>query len=772
MMAWLFPHKTRGVIMDERKIRFLSAGVAVMASLLLYECSRPGAVRPVDEVDPFICTLGDHGQLFPGAVVPFGMVKLGPDTYPSSFDGDGDLAHSGYNYADTLIRGFSHIRRESSGGTAIYDRGWYVSILPQIGRPCIDRTQCAVAIDKKSETARPGYYAVRMKNPEIQVELTAQTHSALHRYRFPASEQVCLTVDPGSPAFVRSAEVQILGSDGFSGKVDGYQGPVYFWAKLSKPFASFAVWDSVLYSQVRRCQAKRAGLALDFHTREGEEVYLKIGFSLLSEERARLNLEAEIPDWDFSAVREKARKSWSAMLDRITVEGDAKDREIFYTALYHACQQPSDVTDVDGTYLGFDQKPHQAQGFRFHENYAFWDDYRTKFPLMSLINPATFTQVFRSIMEIYDQSSAYWFYSNPTHKVHVGGFVVQGADGFTPFLTCRYEHMMTVVLDAFAKGLASDDFLQQAYRGMQQEALVQMPVEYDRLGFIPTRPDQTFEYSYDNWCVAQMARRLGNAQDYDYFSKRAGYYRNVWDASIGFLRARDADGAWLDFPEDPAVNREKYKYEGSPWQWRWFVPHDVPGMIEMMGGKEKFVEQLDYFFSHHLYQAGNQPDIHAPFLFNYAGAAWLTQKWVRTLLAEPMLHRYAAHEFYPEPIFDRVYKNTPDGYLLEMDDDYGCMASWYVMSAMGLYQMCPGLPVYQLTAPIFKRVTLHLDGDYYSGKSFTIRADNLSRENIYIQSATLNGAPYNQSSITHEAITRGGELCFRMGPQPNKEWAK
>jgi len=252
--------------------------------------------------------------------------------------------------------------------------------------------------------------------------------------------------------------------------------------------------------------------------------------------------------------------------------------------------------------------------------------------------------------------------------------------------------------------------------------------------------------------------------------KRAGFYPNTWDASIGFLRARSADGTWLDFPESPTINREKYMYEGSPWQWRWFVPHDVPGMIEMMGGKEKFVADLEYFFSNHLYQAANQPDIHAPFLFNYAGAAWLTQKWVRSLLTEPMTHLYGSHEFYSQPINDRVFKASPNGYLLEMDDDYGCMAAYFAMSAMGLYQVCPGLPVYQLTAPIFDRVAIQLDPEFYPGKKFTIRANNLSRTNIYVQSATLNGQPYDKSSITHAEIVRGGELVFEMGPQPNKNW--
>ena len=751
-----------------KKMLSLSVSILCLTSLSL-DCSGAKKKSNIDYVDPFICTLGDHGHLFPGAVVPFGMVKLGPDTCPSSVTGDGGLAHSGYNYADTLIRGFSHIRRESSGGTAIYDRGWLVSVLPAIGPPELDRKKVAVRMDKRSEKASPGLYQVDLSDAGIRVALTAQTHSGFHRYQFPASDNATIFFDPGGDPFVRGSRIAVIGSDQFSGLVDGYQGPIYFWAQLSKPFRSFSTGDAEMQAQKSQAEGKRACALLNFTTSRDEVVYLKIGFSVISEEQARLNVQTEIPDWNFAGVVEKARKSWSQLLDRIETDGEKEYKTIFYTALYHSCQQPSNITDVNKKYLGFDKAVHTAEDFQFHMNYAFWDDYRTKFPLLSLFNPKTFKDVVRSILAIYQTSADYWYYSNPKHEPHVGGFVVSGRDGFTPFLTCRYEHMLTAVLDAYAKGILQADE-QSAYKGMRKEMMVQMPELYDPIGYIPARPDQTFEYCYDNWCVAQMAARVGEAADHAYFMKRAGFYPNTWDASIGFLRARSADGTWLDFPESPTINREKYMYEGSPWQWRWFVPHDVPGMIEMMGGKEKFVADLEYFFSNHLYQAANQPDIHAPFLFNYAGAAWLTQKWVRSLLTEPMTHLYGSHEFYSQPINDRVFKASPNGYLLEMDDDYGCMAAYFAMSAMGLYQVCPGLPVYQLTAPIFDRVAIQLDPEFYPGKKFTIRANNLSRTNIYIQSATLNGQPYDKSSITHAEIVRGGELVFEMGPQPNKNW--
>jgi len=321
--------------------------------------------------------------------------------------------------------------------------------------------------------------------------------------------------------------------------------------------------------------------------------------------------------------------------------------------------------------------------------------------------------------------------------------------------------MLMVMTDAWYKGLFTPD-LKSVYPYIRKEAMLQMPERYDSIGYIPARPDQTGEYCWDNWCVARLAKELGYEEDYNYFMKRAGYWKNTWDPSIRFFRARAADGSWLDFPDDPTVNREKYTYEGSKWHWRWNVLHDVPALIDMFGGKELFIKELEYFFDNDLYTAGNQIDLQAPFLFNFADAPWLTQKWVRKILTEPIVQKYGTHNFFPEPVFDRVYKSTPDGYLLEMDCDYGCMAAWYAMSAMGLYQVCPGDPVYQITAPVFDKVTLKLNQKFYPGKEFSIIAENLDKENIYIHSAELNGKPLDRSWISHDEIIKGGKLVYKM----------
>jgi len=326
-----------------------------------------------------------------------------------------------------------------------------------------------------------------------------------------------------------------------------------------------------------------------------------------------------------------------------------------------------------------------------------------------------------------------------------------------------------VVADAYFKQLMKTD-IRSLYPFMKREVMLQMPEKYDSIGFIPARPDQTGEYCWDNWVLAQVAKSIGNDQDYSYLMKRSEYWRNTWDTSIKFFRARSADGTWLDFPENPAVNREKYTYEGTKWQWRWNVIHDLSSLTEAFCGSENFVKKLEYFFDNDLYTAGNQIDLQAPYLFNMAGSPWLTQKWVRKLLTGPVVQKYGTHDFFKKPVFDRIYKATPDGFLEEMDDDYGCMSAWYAMSAIGFYEVCPGNPIYQVTAPVFDKVIINPDNSIQKKNQFTIKAENLSNENIYIQSATLNGKPFNRSNIRHDEIRDGGELIFIMGNKPNKNW--
>lgn len=738
--------------------------IVILALLLNSCCTQPK--RPADYVDPFICTQGDHGHWLPAALVPFGLVELCPDTYPGSLTADGDFAHSGYDYSDSRIRGFSHMHRGSSGGGSIHDRAGLISLVPFTHAPADTFfINPVLDIDKKTETATAGYYRVHLTQDDILAELTATGRVGVHHYTFQKQEPVKIFLNSGNRRHAISCKLVS------PSRLEGAVGNRYFVAEFDSPVLKTSVWTgSQLEDGTITGTQAGGGLVCEFGELKNQTLQVKAGFSLTSIEAAAKNLEAECPGWDFASIRSKADKAWNDVLSAIKVSGkNDEDKTIFYTALYHTCFLPQIINDVDGKYPGLDKNIHQAEGYNFFTNYAFWDSFRTKYPLYSLWIPGVYRDITKSLRDIYEQAGNWDPFPDNDHPPHGFCYTVRGKDGYQPFSTCRHEHMLMVVADAYVKGLF--DFpLESVYPYMKHEAMIQMPERYDSIGFIPARPDQTGEYSWDNRVMAQMAKELGYDDDYAYFMKRSEYWRNTWDPSIKYFRARAADGTWLDFPDDPTENREKYTYEGSKWHWRWNIVHDIPSLIENFGGKEAFLKELEYFFDNDLYTAGNQIDLHAPYLFNMAGAPWLTQKWVRKILTEPIVQKYGTHNFFPEPIFDRVYKATPDGYLEEMDCDYGCMAAWYAMSAMGLYQVCPGDPVYQITAPIFDEVKIRLDEKIYPGKSFVIKAKNLSPENTYIRSARLNGKVMNRSWLHHSEIVTGGELVFEMGKEPNKIW--
>ena len=727
--------------------------------------------QPVEYVNPFICSQGDHGHWPPAALVPFGLVEVCPDTYPGSLTADGDFAHSGYDYSDDQIRGFSQFHKGSSGGTRVCDRSGLLSLVPFVNAPDSFYFSPILKIDKNTEVASPGYYAVTLPDEQILVELTAQTHVGVHRYHFPAGENASLFLYEGNRTRSGGISFSLKDNNTVEGIQYSYSG-IHYIIQFSSPVVNTKIWTGEKPAEGNSLEKQSSGgLICDFGNLNGKPLEIKVGVSLTSLEAARKNLEAECPgSIGFKQVRENALKMWNQKLRSIEVTGNDEYKTIFYTALYHSCFLPQVITDVDGTYPGLDQKIHQAKGYKHYDNYAFWDDFRTKFPLYSLWQPDVYRDITCSLRDIYEQANNWGITPENDHTPHGGeGFRPAGKNGYQAFNTCRHEHMLMVMADAYFKGLFNID-LKSVYPYIREEAMVQMPEQYDSIAYIPARPDQTGEFCWDSWTVAQLAKAIGNEQDYHYFMERSEYWKNTWDPSILYFRARAADGSWLDFPEDPTVNREKYTYEGTKWQWRWNVLHDLPGLIDAFQGNENFVKQLEYFFDKDLYTAGNQIDLQAPFLFNFARAPWLTQKWSRKILTEPIVQQYGTHNFFPEPIYDRVYKTTPDGYLEEMDCDYGCMAAWYNMAAMGLYEVCPGNPVYQLSSPIFDKIVINLDSSIYKGKQFVIKANNQTRENIYIQSATLNGTPLNRSWITHEEIVNGGILVYEMGPEPNKNW--
>ncbi len=750
-----------------------SALSSVIIILLFISCKQQKVKTPADYVDPFICTQGDHGHWIPSALVPFGMVKLSPDTYPGSLTADGNFAHGGYDFSDDSLRGFSHFHKPSSGGTAIVDRAGLLSVFPFAGSPGNDFFARPVAgFDKETENASAGYYSAHLIKDNILAELTATSHVGVHRYSFPEGVQSQIFVNGGNSRGSSWFTCQLINDETIEGMQAAWGG-IFFIMKVNHPVKSTKVWNG---EELREGTAIEkvpgGGMILNFGDLKGNPLEIRVGVSLTGMGGARKNLQEQCPDFNFSYYKEKAYNDWNEKLSRISVKGNNDEyKTIFYTALYHTCYLPVAISDVDGAYPGLDGKIHIAKGYRHFNDYAFWDDFRTKYPLYSLYLPDIYREISRSLLDLYEQADNALPFPDSEHNVHGSGnmFVYRGENGFQPYSTCRHEHTLMTVADAYFKGISDTD-IETVYPYMKREALWQMPEKYDETGYIPARPDRTGEYSWDSWCVAQVAKSIGNDEDYEYFMKRSRYWENSWDPEIKYFRARAADGTWLDFPEDPRVNREKYNYEGSKWHWRWNVLHDMPALIEKFGGKENFVDTLTYYFNNDLHSQGNQPDLHVPFLFNYGEAPWLAQKWVRKILTEPIVQLYGTHGFFPEPIFDKVYKATPDGYLLEMDCDYGCMAAWYNIAAMGLYQVCPGDPVYQITAPIFDEVSIDLDNSIYKGDKFTIKANNLSDQNIYIQSALLNGQPLHRSWVKHEEIVRGGQLVYEMGPGPNKEW--
>lgn len=737
----------------------------VLNSLYLYSCVSD---RPVDYVDPFICTEGDHGQWLPAAIVPFGLVELCPDTWPGSLTADGDLAHSGYDYSDNHIRGFSHLHRGSSGGTSIGDRSGLISILPFSGtKDDSFFVNPVLEIDKADEKAEAGFYSVRIKDSDILAELTATVHSGLSRYTFSGNEAAKVFISGGNNAGNTLFNCRLTGDN----TLEGSYGNKFFVIKFNTGITAVRLWDGSKTSEGSIVSDQdNGGLICEFGYLENRELIVKTGISLTSVEAAGKNLDAECKGFDFNKIRSEANESWNNILSALKVEGkNNDDKTIFYTALYHTCFLPVNQTDVDGTYPGLDKRLHKAGGYIHYDGFAFWDSFRTKYPLYSLFIPDVYSDIVTSLGDLYEQADNWGSLPGSAHPPHGVIYKAEGENGYQIFASCRHEHMLIVVADAWVKGLTRIN-IDSVYPFMRREVMLQMPEKYDSIGFIPARPDQTGEYCWDNFILAKVADSIGKNDDYNYLIKRSEYWRNTWDSTIRYFRARSADGTWLDFPDDPAMNREKYTYEGSKWHWRWNALHDIPSMISCFGGNEKFMKELDYFFNNDLYTAGNQIDIHAPFLFNKAGYPWLTQKWVRRILTEPVIQKYGTHNLFAEPVFDRIYKTTPDGYLEEMDDDYGCMSAWYVMSSIGLYQICPGEPVYQLTAPLFDKVTINLNNSFYNGRRFTIRTIDLNSENIYIQSATLNGKQFMKSHITHQEIVNGGELVFQMGKTPNKNW--
>jgi predicted alpha-1,2-mannosidase len=675
-------------------------------------------------VDPFIGT-GGHGHTFPGAIVPFGMVQLSPDTRLTGWDGC-----SGYHYSDSAIYGFSHTHLS---GTGISDYGDILLL------PTLDEHAHAARFQHQNETASPGYYSVKLDDGNILVELTATARVGLHRYTYPRTEAANIFLDLAHRDKVLDSGLRITGANSVVGwrrsQAWAKDQVVYFALEFSQPFTSYTSDD--LKARFR------------FDTRDGVPVLVKVGISAVDIDGALKNLHAELNYWDFDKVRSDAKAAWNAELNKVAVTGGT-DAQLtnFYTALYHAMTAPNLFMDVDGRYRGRDFKTHEAKDFSNYTVFSLWDTFRAAHPLYTIIDQKRTRDFIKTFLAQYEQGG----------RLPVWELAANETDTMIGY------HAVSVIADAAVKGIDGFD-LREAYEAMKHSAELKHYGlgPYIERGFIGMEDEResvsrVLEYAYDDWCIAQVARLLGERKDYERYLARAQSYKNVFDRATGFMRPR-SNGNWSE-PFDPREVTFAFT-EANSWQYTFFVPHDVSGLMHLMGGRSEFARKLDQLFAADSrttgreqaditglmgqYAHGNEPSHHIAYLYDYAGEAWKTQSRVRQIM-------------------DQFYKPTPDGLI--GNEDCGQMSAWYVLSAAGFYPLTPGSRIYAIGSPLFPELRFTLE----NGKSFTIKARNVSDRNVYIQSATLNGKPYSKSFLLHDDLMAGGELVFQMGPNPNRRW--
>ncbi len=739
-------------------------------------------------VNPFIGT-GGHGHTFPGATVPFGMVQLSPDTRIDNWDGS-----SGYHYNDDIIYGFSHTHLS---GTGIPD-GCDILFMPTLAFDLEAKTGTkevngyASKFSHANEKAEPGYYSVKLDDENIRAELTATTRVGLHRYTFPAAEDMKILLDLKWRDKVLGSEVTVVGKNRIEGhrrsKSWAQDQAIYFVAEFSKPFKQSLTGSGDIFNS-HHSKSTDVKAVLYFGPTNGEQILLKVAISHASIEGARKNLAAELPGWDFDKVRADAKAAWNKELSKIEVSGGTPDQTTtFYTALYHTMIQPNVFSDVDGKYLGHDRKIHQlernadavvrnegrlgphkpaiAQEQGKPKSYSpeeaatvdgsvrapteqytvfsLWDTFRAAHPLYTIIDQQRTVDFINTFIRQYEQGG----------RLPVWELWGEETDTMIGY------HAVSVIADAMAKGIKGFDY-EKAYAAAKHSAeLDHFGLEgYKKRGYISMEDEnesvsKTLEYAYNDWCIAQMARLLGKRADAEAYSKRARYFENLFDTKTGFLRAKKNGG----FVEPFSPTEVNFGFtEGNSWQYSFFVPHDVTKLEELMGGREKFIAKLDELFTTDAklsgreqadltgligqYAHGNEPSHHIAYLYNYAHKPWKTQKYVRLIM-------------------DDFYKNAPDGLI--GNEDCGQMSAWYIMSAGGFYPVAPGDGIYAFGTPLFPEMTYRLE----NGKRFTIKAKNVSSANRYILNAYLNGAPYKKAFITHGDVMRGGVLEFAMTDKP------
>ena len=747
--------------------------------------------RPTDYVNPFIGASTNvdaagayHGlgKTFPGATTPWGMVQVSPNTITG-----GDNS-SGYSYEHTTIEGFAFTQMSGVGWFG--DLGNFL-VMPTTGplklvagkenNDSIDGYRSTY--DKATETARAGYYAVKLDDYQIQAECSATPHCGILRFTYPANPLSRIQVDLARRVGGTSTEQYLKVVDnhtvkgwmrctpdggGWGNGEGNADYTVYFYARFSKPLDDFGCWSadipdswsrkrddvtSVPYLQhvaqapvqkgKTEMQGKHLGFYAEFPTTEGEAVELKVGISFVDMEGAENNFQREIASKSFDQVRREADELWNRELSRIRIAGGTADEKtVFYTSLYHTMIDPRTYTDVDGRYIGGDLKPHVADSaFVKHTIFSGWDVFRSQFPLQTLINPRLVSDELNSLISQAEQSGREYFERWELLNAYSGCMLGNPA--------------LSVLADAYAKGIRTFD-AEKAFRYAVNTSRL---FGNDSLGYTPGSQSiaKTLEYAYTDWCVSRLAADLGKEAESQLFYQKGQAYRNLFDSEKGWFRPRNADGSWVEWPQEGRLTEWYGCMEANPYQQGWFVPHDVPGMVELMGGREKVLADLKQFFDktpsdflwNVYYNHANEPVHFVPFLFNQLNEPWLTQKWTRHICR-------------------KAYFNKVEG--LVGNEDVGQMSAWYVLAASGLHPDCPGNPRMQITSPVFDSIEFQLDPAYYPGKTFTVIAHDNSPENLYIQKALLNGQEYNKSYLDFADIVAGGKLELYMGSEPNEQW--
>ena len=739
--------------------------------------------RKVEYVNPFIgasTNIKDAGaahglgKTIPGATSPFGLVQVSPNTITGGDNGPG------YSDEHRSIEGFAF--------TQMSGIGWYGDlgnflVMPTIGKMHtnsghLDNPDAGYRsrYAKDSEYAEAGYYRVLLSDYNITTEATVSQRCGFLKFTYPENKESRIQIDLARRVGGTSTwqEVRVVNENTITGKMvctpdgggwgngDGKGDyTVYFYAQFSKPLKNYGVWSvaipegqsrkrefieseafqqltskAEIHRQVKEYSGKHIGFFTEFETGKDEEVFLKAGISFVSEEGAKKNLEAEIPHWNFKQTLSESQDKWEKALSKISVETDNEDdKVIFYTALYRTMLDPRLYSDVDGKYIGGDKKVHETKDFNKCTIFSGWDVFRSQMPLLTIIRPDVIHDILNSLITLAEESGQNylerWEFLNAYSGCMVGNPAI------------------SVLADAYKKGIRGYD-IEKAWRFAD---LTSKKFGNAPLGYTPNSISQTLEYAYTEWCMAELAKELGKSEDEKRYRELSQSYKNIFDASHNSFCPKDKEGNFLPWPEKGRLTEGFGSVESNPFQQGWFVPHDIKGLINLKGGRELTVRDLDYMFDNtpsdflwnQFYNHANEPVHHVPFLYNRLGEPWKTQYW----------SGYICHN---------AYKNGVKG--LVGNEDVGQMSAWYVLASAGIHPICPGDTRMELTSPIFDEVNIEVG----PSKHFKIMVKKESPKSVYIQSAKLNGKVYNHCYLDYADIMKGGTLELTLGDEPNKKW--